>query len=143
MSGKLPPFEIDDPVEVTAVPEGTADKYGKVVEISGDKVRVLLRSSGNKHWHEARELKNLRAPKTFMIVSHENEPVACVIDAQAFYDRGSSKARLLASVRAELKLWFPDKQFEIQPSRFMLTTYGANSVLLGEAHVATYIAFEV
>ncbi len=71
-----------------------------------------------------------------------DEPLAFVIDVQRFYDRASSVARWLGIARQELKTYFPGKEFEIQPARLMLTKEGENSVLLGEAHVATYVVFE-
>lgn len=86
---------------------------------------------------------NLDHHHLIKVESNRDRPLALVIDIQHVYDHSGAKAQFLAGARAEMKQYFPDKQFEIQPSRMMLRREGENGVLLGEAHVATYIAFEV
>lgn len=78
----------------------------------------------------------------FYPVHKEGEPVALVLPMQGMYDRAHSKARALAFARAQMKQHYPGKDFEIIPTRFMVTKENENGVLHGEAHVATYIAYE-
>lgn len=81
----------------------------------------------------------------FQVVSstdREGEPLALLIQCQSFYGSDSSKARYLARARAHMRKYFPTKEFEIQPGRLILRRGYESSVLLGEAHVASYIAYE-
>lgn len=73
---------------------------------------------------------------------HDDGPLAFIISLQSCYDSTSAVARELANARQELKQYFPGKTFEIQPARMMLRKDKENSLVLGEAYVATYVAFE-
>jgi hypothetical protein len=97
---------------------------------------ICKRTLHDRHEHYIQRANSLRGLE-------EGEPLAFCISFQEIYDRTDSKAVLLALARKELKHYYPDKQFEIQPSRLMLTGYGQNSALLGEAHVVSYVVFEV
>ena len=79
----------------------------------------------------------------FRVVSDAGAPLALTVDMQRTYDDSASKARQMAVLWADLARCFPDKRFGILPSRLMLTREGENTVLLGEAHVAEYILFEL
>ena len=70
-----------------------------------------------------------------------DQPMAFVIDLQRWYEDGSRKAAIMAFAMMDIKRCFPGKNFTVQPSRFMLTKAGENSV--HESHVASYIVFEV
>ncbi len=77
------------------------------------------------------------------VASAPGNPLGIVIDVQFAYPDSGMKSYTLAHALAELKRFFPGKQFTILPSKMMLTKEGANNVLLGEAHVAEYIAVEI
>lgn len=70
----------------------------------------------------------------------EGKPLAIVIYVHDIHS-AREKAQRLAKVRAELKEYFPDKEFEIQPSEFSLQN--SESVLFpGKISIRTYIGFE-
>lgn len=74
---------------------------------------------------------------------HDDTPLSFVISLQGYYDNTAAHSRVLALARRELKQYFPGNKFEIQPARMMMRKDSENSIILGEAYVATYVAFEV
>lgn len=76
------------------------------------------------------------------VTSVPDAPIAGTIDVQRYYLNPGAVARRLAEARADLKKYFPEKKFEIQPARYMLNRDGQNALLYGMAHVICYIFYE-
>lgn len=74
-----------------------------------------------------------------------DEPLAFVIRLQIFCKNTSAVARKLACARSELKEFFPEREFEIQPARMVMmpTLQKANLPVREELYIATYVAFEI
>ena len=76
---------------------------------------------------------------------YDDETLSFVISLQRCYDNTAAIARQLARARRELKDFFPEKKFEIQPARMMMVRNrrSEKSPILGESFVAAHVAFEV
>lgn len=75
-------------------------------------------------------------------VINDGAPLSFIIDMQRWYDKPTAHARQLATARAELKEFFPGKEFEIQPVRTMVRSEEKISALVGVSYVATYAVYE-
>ncbi len=77
--------------------------------------------------------------------SGECEPLSFVIGVQGFYDSDDTKSRCLARARAELKKYFPDHQFEILPSSFMVVQQNGRiqSAVFGRGEVNCYTVNQI
>lgn len=73
----------------------------------------------------------------------EGYPLSFTVSVQSHYNEPSRNAMVLAKARQELKQYFPNRKFEIQPGRLILRKDGENSCIMGEAYVATYLVFEI
>jgi len=98
--------------------------------------KAHFKDEGERNMHEVNS-------HIIAIVSNPGEPLAFVINVQSYYDSGRSKARALAQARDELRQYFYRFEFEIMPSRSMLTRHKEGSALLGEAHVAEYTVVQL
>ncbi len=87
---------------------------------------------------EALAEHNPRTAHALISVSYRKQKPTFVIDLQGHCDKHYRNARALAQAREELMEFFPHLEFDFLPGRLMLTTYGADSLILGEAHVALY-----
>lgn len=78
----------------------------------------------------------------FFVASQPGMPLTLVISMQSCYDNSFFKARALSKARAEIRKYFPGKEFDILPSREMLRKDMENTVIIGEAHTVDFIALE-
>lgn len=95
---------------------------------------TIFESQSKATEHEQRE-------HVLTVASHRKEPLCFVLNVQMHYDSVGANARAMSRARQELKK-LPDcaeYDFDFVPGRLMLTSRGANNVLLGEAFVAEFL----